>query len=134
MRGRGTNSSVVMSSCGMHDRMIFMKHSHLREEGSNRRSTGVTWIFVVVALAAALVVAGCVGEENNRKLTIIGTTAGAQTNYQMKLTVYNSSGTDTPGTVHLRGNARSDFGDIRFTKSDGVTLLDYCRTYAFALK
>lgn len=97
--------------------------SNARDIG--RRSTRVTWILVVVALAAALVVAGCVGEENNRKLTIIGTTAGAQTNYQMKLTVYNSSGTDTPGTVYLRGNARSDFGDIRFTKSDGVTLLDY---------
>lgn len=57
--------------------------------------------------------------------TITGTTAGAQTNYQMKLTVYNSSGTDTPGNVYLGGNARSDFGDLRFTKSDGVTLLDY---------
>ena len=43
----------------------------------------------------------------------------------MRLTVYNSSGTDTPGVVYLNGNARSDFGDIRFTKSDGVTLLDY---------
>ncbi|MFZ3058946.1 MAG: DUF2341 domain-containing protein [Candidatus Methanoperedens sp.] len=57
--------------------------------------------------------------------TVTGTTAGAQTNYQMKLTVYNSSGTDTPGNVYLGGNARSDFGDLRFTKSDGVTLLDY---------
>lgn len=61
-----------------------------------------------------------------RKLkTITGTTAGAQTNYQMKLTVYKGSGTDTPGAVYLGGNVRDDFGDIRFTKSDGVTLLDY---------
>ncbi len=57
--------------------------------------------------------------------TIAGTTAGAQTNYTMKLTVYNTSGNDTPGTVYLGGNAKSDFSDLRFTKSDGVTLLDY---------
>ncbi len=63
---------------------------------------------------------------NHRKLkTITGTTAGAQTNYTMKLTVYNTSGNDTPGTVYLGGNAKSDFSDLRFTRSDGVTLLDY---------
>ena len=62
---------------------------------------------------------------NCRDLYVKGTTAGAQTNYQMKLTIYNSSGNDTPGVVYLGGNVRSDFGDIRFTKSDGVTLLDY---------
>ncbi len=61
----------------------------------------------------------------NRRLNITGTTAGAQTNYQMKLTVYKGSGTDTPGVVYLGGNVRDDFGDIRFTKSDGITLLDY---------
>ncbi len=43
----------------------------------------------------------------------------------MKLTVYNSAGTDTPGNIYLNGNAKSDFSDLRFTKSDGVTLLDY---------
>ncbi len=61
----------------------------------------------------------------NRRLTITGSTSGAQTNYQMKLTVYNSPGTDTPGNVYLDGNAKSDFSDLRFTKSDGITLLDY---------
>ncbi len=61
-----------------------------------------------------------------RKLkTINGTTAGYQINYQMKLTVHNSTGTDTPGNVYLNGSAGSDFGDLRFTKSDGVTLLDH---------
>ncbi len=63
--------------------------------------------------------------QNCRDLYVKGTSAGAQTNYQMKLTVYNSSGTDTPGVVYLGGKSRSDFGDLRFTKSDGVTLLDY---------
>lgn len=61
----------------------------------------------------------------SRKLTINGSTAGSQTNYPMKLTLYNTSGTDSPGVVYLNGSARSDFGDLRFTGSDGVTLLDY---------
>jgi len=65
------------------------------------------------------------GWSYRKQKTISGTTAGAQTNYQMKLTIYNTSGTDTPGVVYLNGSARSDFGDLRFTKSDGVTLLDY---------
>lgn len=65
------------------------------------------------------------GWNYRKNKTINGTTAGAQTNYQMKLTVHNTSGTDTPGVVYLNGSARSDFGDLRFTKSDGVTLLDY---------
>ncbi|MCX9012231.1 MAG: DUF2341 domain-containing protein [Candidatus Methanoperedens sp.] len=60
-----------------------------------------------------------------KQKNITGSTAGAQTNYQMKLTIYNSSGTDTPGNIYLGGNAKSDFSDLRFTKSDGVTLLDY---------
>lgn len=55
----------------------------------------------------------------------MGTSAGAQTNYQLKLTVRKGSGIDVPGTMYLGSNVRDDFGDIRFTGSDGVTLLDY---------
>lgn len=43
----------------------------------------------------------------------------------MKLSVYNSSGTDTTGVVYLGGKVKSDFGDLIFTKSDRVTSLDY---------
>jgi hypothetical protein len=65
------------------------------------------------------------GWSSRKQKNITGTTAGAQANYQMRLTVYKGSGTDSPGVVYLGGNVRDDFGDIRFTKSDGVTLLDY---------
>lgn len=61
-----------------------------------------------------------------RKSKIVnGTTAGAQTNYQLKLTVYKSNGVDTSTDIYLGTNVRDDFGDVRFTKSDGTTLLDY---------
>ena len=63
---------------------------------------------------------------NRRKSKIVnGSTAGAQTNYQMMLTVYKSTGTDTATKVYLGTNVRNDFGDVRFTKSDGTSLLNY---------
>lgn len=46
-------------------------------------------------------------------ITITGSTAGAQTNYQVKITVSYDS------------DMQADFEDIRFTDSDGTTLIDY---------
>ena len=47
-----------------------------------------------------------------KKLTLTGGSSGAQTDYQVKLTVaYESS-------------MKSDFSDLRFTKADGTTLVD----------
>lgn len=61
-----------------------------------------------------------------RKLkSVIGTTAGAQINYQLKITVHKSIGIDTNTDIYLGSNVRNDFGDIRFTKSDGITILNY---------
>ena len=67
------------------------------------------------------------GYDYRKQITIDGSTAGAQTNYQMKLTVYKGSGTDSAGVVYLNNHCRDDFNDIRFTKSDGVTGLDHWR-------
>ncbi|MFZ2097979.1 MAG: DUF2341 domain-containing protein, partial [Anaerolineales bacterium] len=64
---------------------------------------------------------------NYRKSHIIEHSAGAGTNYQIRLLVYYGSGTDSGGVVYLGGKCRSDFGDIRFTDNDGNTLLDYWR-------
>jgi len=57
--------------------------------------------------------------------TIDGSTAGAQTNYQIRIVAYKGSGTDSGEEVYLGTNVRDDFGDVRFTRSDGITLLDY---------
>ncbi len=56
---------------------------------------------------------------------INGTVAGAQALYQMKLTVYKGSGSDSAGVVYLNTHCQDDFDDIRFTTSDGETLLDF---------
>jgi len=57
--------------------------------------------------------------------TINGSTAGAQINYQVKIVAHKATGTDSGEDVYLGTNVRDDFGDVRFTKADGVTLLDY---------
>ena len=65
------------------------------------------------------------GWSYRKQITIAGSTAGAQTNYQMKLTINRSTGTDSGSTVYLGTKCASDYKDIRFTKTDGTTLLDY---------
>jgi len=56
---------------------------------------------------------------------IDGTTAGAQTNYQMQLTVQYGAGTDATSTVYCNSKCNTDFSDIRFTSNNGTSLLDY---------
>jgi hypothetical protein len=60
-----------------------------------------------------------------RKSHIINPASGAGTNYQIRVTVHYGSGMDSDEHVYLNGRCRTDFGDIRFTRSDGVSLLDY---------
>jgi len=57
--------------------------------------------------------------------TINGSSAGAQTNYQIRIKVHRTTGTDSGEDVYVGTKCKADFGDIRFTKSDGATLLDY---------
>jgi hypothetical protein len=60
-----------------------------------------------------------------RKSHVINNATGAGTDYQVKVTVYYGSGSDSAGNVYLDGKCRTDFGDVRFTDDDGSTLLDY---------
>mgnify|MGYP000288813417 CR=1 FL=1 len=60
-----------------------------------------------------------------RKSHIIQQAEGAGTNYQVRIIVHYGSGEDSGEDVYLDGKCRTDFGDIRFTDDDGVTLLDY---------
>ena len=65
------------------------------------------------------------GWSYRKSCTIRGSSAGAVTNYQIKIVVHYGSGTDSGQNVYLNGKCRSDFGDVRFTDSDGTTLLSY---------
>ena len=59
-----------------------------------------------------------------RKLITLSRASGAVSNYQMKLLVGESSGA-TGENVDCGAKCQTDFDDIRFTTSDGTTLLDY---------
>jgi hypothetical protein len=59
-----------------------------------------------------------------RKSITLSRASGAVTNYQMKVLVGESSGA-TGEDVDCGGLCATDFDDIRFTKSDGTTILDY---------
>ena len=59
-----------------------------------------------------------------RKSCTITGSNGAGINYPVKLRVHNSLGNDSGQDVYCYG-CQSDFDDLRFTSSDGYTLLDY---------
>jgi len=65
------------------------------------------------------------GWSYRKSLTINGSSAGAVTDYQIRVKVHYGSGTDSGEDVYLNGMCRTDFGDIRFTDSGGVTELRY---------
>jgi len=65
------------------------------------------------------------GWQYRKSHEIQGSTAGAVTDYQVMVVVHYGDGADSGQDVYLNGKCRTDFGDIRFTDSDGVTLLDY---------
>jgi len=70
--------------------------------------------------------AGWLQNYNYRKeITINGSTVGAQTDYQMKITVYKGTGTDSGNSVYLNNHVKNNFSDIAFTTSDGTTKLNY---------
>lgn len=65
-----------------------------------------------------------VGWNYQKKITLNNT--GAElTDYQVMFTVNRSAGADTGFTVYVGTKCESDYDDIRFTKADGTTLLDY---------
>jgi hypothetical protein len=59
-----------------------------------------------------------------RKSVTLSRSSGAVTNYPMKVLVGENSGA-SGCDVHCNGHGLSSFNDLRFTKSDGTTLLDY---------
>ena len=65
------------------------------------------------------------GWKYRKKHEINGSTAGAVTDYQIRVRVHYGSGTDDGEDVYLGGKCRDDFGDVRFTGDDGKTLLKY---------
>ena len=64
------------------------------------------------------------GYTYQKKCTVVATTAGAQTNYQLELKVGESSGASGEA-VDCESNCQDFPNDIRFTEEDGETKHDY---------
>jgi len=62
-----------------------------------------------------------------RKEHLIHPAANAGTKYPIKVVVHYGTGTDAGSDVYLGGKCKTDFSDIRFTGSDGITLLNFWR-------
>jgi hypothetical protein len=60
-----------------------------------------------------------------RKSHVIDSSAGTGTNYPVKIVVWRTTGVDCGENVYVGGKCRADFGDIKFTGSDGASNLDY---------
>ena len=60
-----------------------------------------------------------------RKAHKINPAPGAGTDYQMRFVLHYGEGTDNEEEVYLNGHSKTDFSDIRFTASDGQSLLSY---------
>ena len=53
---------------------------------------------------------------------ITGSSAGAQTNYQVRFRIYNVTGTDNGENVYLGSKVNPDFSDVRFVNNTGDSL------------
>jgi hypothetical protein len=65
------------------------------------------------------------GWDYRKSHTINGSPVGLLTNYPIRIVVNYGSGIDSGEDVYVDNNSRSDFGDVRFTSSNGSTQLDY---------
>jgi hypothetical protein len=88
-------------------------------------SSETGWIYGDELSFHTLAPAGWLTGWSYRKSHVINPASGAGTNYQVMIIAHYGSGTDGGADVYLNQHCRTDFGDVRFTKSDGTTLLDY---------
>lgn len=104
------------------------------KRGRKKFSYKVIAVFLIILIVTGIfptknvkegVAASWLGNWAYRKSHVINATAGAGTNYQIKITVHYGIGVDGGEDVYLNNHSRTDFGDVRFTDNDSTTLLDY---------
>ncbi|MEM1830159.1 MAG: DUF2341 domain-containing protein [Desulfurococcaceae archaeon] len=66
------------------------------------------------------------GWRYRKGLDVLGDVLGPIDNYVLRIVVRYGSGRDSYDTMHCDGKCRTDFGDVRFTASDGRTAIQYC--------
>lgn len=104
----------------------------IKEEEKYQRKKTILILLLVILITGICSTAEAVtnwlsGYSHRVKIPVNATVAGAQTNYQMQIVLYSTSGFNFPGNICLNDNLQdtTDFNDIRFTTSDGTTLKDF---------
>jgi len=88
---------------------------------ANPTSVTFTWGGILKAVYATPLPVGW----SYRKSHVINPASGAGMNYPIRIKVHYGSGIDSGEDVYLNGKCRTDFGDIRFTRSNGSIPLNY---------
>lgn len=60
-------------------------------------------------------------------ISIPSSVDGELTNYQLQITIVKGSGSNSGSAIYLDDDAKNWPDDIRFTSSDGTTLIDFWR-------
>lgn len=85
----------------------------------------LAYLFIAILLLASSATAAWLTGWTYRKQIAIALAAGAGTDYQVKIEVHQTTGTDSPGVVYVGKKSFANFKDVRFTDDDGSTVLDY---------
>ena len=121
-------ATLSLSVCGNGYNLYYSQASPISAETPKvilqQGNIGASTIYTN-ATSATVSVNATTGWSYRKSHMINGSTAGALTNYQMKIVVHKTNGTDSGQDVYVDTKVRDDFGDVRFTSSDGTTLLDY---------
>ncbi|MFW9844865.1 MAG: DUF2341 domain-containing protein, partial [Candidatus Thorarchaeota archaeon] len=115
----GSEYSVFNDNCNDMDNFHFDSDfgTHSGVDGSFEVPTGESYI--------TLTDVGFDSDWNCRKPHLLNAIPGAGTDYQIPITTHLCSSPDSGQDVYLGGNCKTDFSDVRFVSSDGVTFLDY---------
>jgi hypothetical protein len=80
----------------------------------------------VISTAGSAAIAGDASFAYSKAISIHGSPAGTQENYPVKMTLFNTTGTDSPGVIFLgKGGVSPAWNDIRFSGSSDVEFLPY---------
>jgi len=100
---------------------------------SMRKLAVLLFLVLVVSVTIPMILpdveAGWLNGWNYRRSHTINGASGAGTNYQVRIKVYYGGGTPSGENTYCNSHCRTDFGDVKFTLSDGTSQLSYWIQY-----
>ncbi|MEM4584475.1 MAG: DUF2341 domain-containing protein [Ignisphaera sp.] len=127
-------SGIILQSRFIEGSELFLV---IIQQNGIRSGSGPGWIdfrFVMWWIEKPYTYLSNIGQRSNwltgwryrKAVDILGDALGPIDNYIVRIVVRYGGGTDSYDTMYCNGKCRTDFSDIRFTASDGVTTIPYC--------